>query len=400
MTTAPVALEGSTDTRFSALREAFSDAFHGRPRMGAALAVHYQGELVVDLWGGVADTRTAAPWSRDTSSVIFSCTKGIMSILVARLVEAGRLDYDTPLKDIWSEFAARGKGNITVGDALAHRAGVSAPRRSVNLEEALDWPTMTTLLATQDPLWEPGSGYVYHALTHGWITGEIIRRVTGFMPGEYLAHSLADPLGADIHLGLPEHLQADVAHLEAGPSLISLVQAQREATRGDEPDWAAQAMTLGDAFPQELVSPDEGFNRSDVRAGQFAGAGALATARGLSAAWSSAVVDSVETQRLDPAVLRRATQARSEGAPVFAVPGPWPRWGAGFQLDSEARRYVTERGFGHDGAGGQVAFAEPNLGLSMAFITNWMEAGEDQRATRIIDALRDIVTRQASRPGG
>ncbi|MHA7238718.1 serine hydrolase domain-containing protein [Arthrobacter sp. TMS1-12-1] len=393
MTIAPVALEGSIDSRFSALRETFSDAFDGRPHMGAALAVHYQGELVVDLWGGVADTRNASPWKQNTSSVIFSCTKGIMAILVARLVEAGRLDYHTPLTDIWSEFAAHGKGHITVGDALSHRAGVSAPRRSVSLEEAMDWPTMTRLLAEQEPLWEPGTGYAYHALTHGWITGEIVHRVTGLTPGEYLTQTLAAPLAAEVHLGLPIERQQNVAHLEAGLSLTSMVQAQVQAFDENQPDWPGRAMTLGDAFPQELVTADQGFNRSDVRAAQFAGAGAIATARGLSAVWSSTVVDTAVTRRLDPAVLHRATDVRSEGEPVFPVPGPWPRWGAGFQLDSEARRYVSSRGFGHDGAGGQVAFAEPELGLSMAFITNWMEAGDDERATNIIDALRGIVSR-------
>lgn len=394
MISAPVTLEGSIDARFGALRDAFSDAFDGRPQMGAALAVHYQGELVVDLWGGIADTRDASPWRQDTSSVIFSCTKGVMSILVARLVEAGRLDYDTPLQDIWFEFAAHGKGHVTVGDALSHRAGVSAPRQSVNLEAAMDWSRMTKLLAEQEPLWQPGTGYAYHALTHGWITGEIIHRVTGLMPGEYLAQTLATPLGVEVHLGLPIENQQNIAHLQAGPTLTSMVHTQIKALNGNSADWPGRAMTLGGAFPQELVTADQGFNRSDVRAAQFAGAGAIATARGLSAVWSSVVVDTAATRRLDRAVLHRATDVRSQGEPIFPVPGPWPRWGAGFQLDSDARHYISPQGFGHDGAGGQVAFVEPELGLSMAFITNWMEAGEDERATKIIDTLRNITTQQ------
>lgn len=385
-------IHGFVDERFTSVRDAFAAAFEGRPRMGAAVAVHHRGKLVVDLWGGVADARSSTPWTSETSTVVFSCTKGIMSILIARLVEAGRLDYDSPLSDIWSEFGANGKGDVTVGDALSHRAGVSAPRRSVALEEALDWETMSRMLAHQEPLWKPGSGYGYHALTHGWLTGEIIRRVTGCMPGEYLANMLSKPLKAAVRLGVPAEQQFNVAHLEAGESLRELVRTQVAASEPGTMNWPNHAMTLGEAFPQELVGPDAGFNRSDVRAAEFPGAGAIATARGMSAAWSSVVHDTATTQRLERTVLKRATEVRSEGEPVFPAPAPWPRWGAGFQLDSGARRYISADGFGHDGAGGQVAFAEPELGLSVAFLSNWMEAGDDQRATNIIDELRNITT--------
>ena len=384
-------IHGTVEKRFLPVREAFEAAFEGRPRMGAALAVHHRGELVVDLWGGLADARSSVPWTSDTSTVIFSCTKGIMSILVARLVEAGRLDYDMLLTDIWPEFGAHGKGSVTIGDALAHRAGVSAPRKSVDLEDALDWDRMTRLLAEQEPLWEPGTGYGYHALTHGWLSGEIIRRVTGQSPGEFLRETLADPLMGELRLGVPAAHQTNIAHIEAGESLQELVRSQKAAGRPGTMDWPIQAMTLGHAFPQELVGADAGFNRSDVRAAELPGAGAVATAHGLSAAWSSVVHDTAVTERLDPLALKQATEVRSEGAPVFAAPAPWPRWGAGFQLDSAARRYVSANGFGHDGAGGQVAFAEPLLGLSVAFITNWMEAGDDVRATRIVDALRQVM---------
>lgn len=384
-------VHGSIDERFLPVRNAFQTAFQGRPQMGAALAVHFKGELVVDLWGGLADARSSAPWTRATSTVVFSCTKGIMSILVARLVESGRLDYDMPLTDLWPEFGAHGKAGVTIGDSLSHRAGVSAPRRPVDLEEALDWATMTRLIAEQEPLWEPGSGYGYHALTHGWLSGEIIRRVTGRSPGEYLADTLADPLAADLRLGVPADQQAGIAHLEAAESLSESVRAQQAARRPGREDWPGVALTLGQAFPQELVGPDAGFNRADVRAAEWPGAGAVATARGLSAAWSSVVHDTAATRRLDPTVLKRATEVRSEGAPVFPAPAPWPRWGAGFQLDSGSRRYISADGFGHDGAGGQVAFAEPVLDLSVAFLTNWMEAGDDPRGREIINVLRDVL---------
>lgn len=385
-------VSGTTEPRFAALRDAFAAAFVDQPTMGAAVAVHVDGRLVVDLWGGLSDARSGAPWSRDTSTVVFSCTKGVMSIVIARLVEAGRLDYDEPVASLWPEFAAHGKGDVTVGDVLAHRGGLSAPRDDLGLDDVLDWPRMTSLLAAQRPLWQPATGHAYHALTHGWLAGEIVRRVTGRMPGDELQEVLAGPARQGLRLGVPPSEQAGIARLEVGASLHEHVRAQDGRAGAPSPDWPTLAMTLGHAFPAELAGPDEAFQRADVRAAGLPGAGGVATARGLSAAWASVVADTDDGPRLDPATLARAVRPRSEGAPVYEAPAPWPRWGAGFQLDSAARRYLTGDGFGHDGAGGQVAFAEPGLGLGFAFVTNRMEAGADLRATRIVDALRDALT--------
>ncbi|GAA4155334.1 serine hydrolase domain-containing protein [Leifsonia shinshuensis] len=379
-------IHGDTERGYEPLADAFAAAFRDRPTMGAGLSVRVGGHRVVDLWGGVADERTGRPWTADTPTVIFSCTKGLMSVLVARLVQEGRLDYAAPVARYWPEFAAAGKAGVTVAELLSHRAGLSAPREPFGMEQLLDWDAATDVLARQSPLWEPGTGYAYHAITHGWLAGELVRRVTGRSPGDYFAE-LVSPITEDAWIGLPDAQAARVAHLQASASQLEAGEQLLEAPS----EWTGLAMTLGGALPAALVTPDGGFNDPRVRAAQIPGAGGIATADALAAIWSSTVVDTAGTRLLDDATLARAVVPTSWGEPVFPTPGPWPRWGRGLQLDSEARRYLGPAAFGHDGAGGQVAFADPEAQVGFAFVTNWLEAGADDRATTIVDALRAVL---------
>jgi CubicO group peptidase (beta-lactamase class C family) len=380
-------VQGEVAPGFEGVRDAFAAAFEGSPQMGAALAVRRRGATVVDLWGGLADARDGTPWTADTATVIFSCTKGVMSVLAAALVQQGRLDYDEPVATYWPEFAQAGKGGVLVRDILAHRAGLSAPREDFTTADLADWDRITTALAAQRPLWEPGTGYAYHAITHGWLIGEIIRRVTGLRVSEYLAVTLTDPLGADAWIGLPATQAHRVAHLRVGESLADLV-AQQNADPMPGIDWNARALTLGGALPRELAGEGVGFNDPAIRAAAIPAAGGIATARALAAIWSSTVTETDGFRVLDDSTLDRALPVQSEGEPVFPAPPPWPRWAMGFQLDAEARRYLGDASFGHDGAGGQVAFADRAAKVGFTFLTNQMEAIDDFRATRIIDALR------------
>lgn len=384
-------VSGTVAPGYEAVAEAFVSAFAGKPDMGAALVVRRDGEVVVDLWGGVKDERTREPWDAATTSVVFSCTKGLVSILAARLVQEGRLDYEALVTDYWPEFGAAGKGEARVKHLLAHRSGVSAPRVPLTADDVLDWDRVVAALAAQEPLWQPGTGYAYHALTHGWLAGEVIRRVTGRSVGAYFAELIATPLNADAWIGLPPGLHERVAHLQVGPSLAELTRQQAAARTPGQIDWSERAMTLGDAFAPELVTATGGFNSPAIQAAEIPGAGGIATARALAAIWSAAVVETDGVRLLDGATVDTATVVQSEGAPVWDVPGPWPRWGMGFQLDSEARRYLGPASFGHDGAGGQCAFADSEFGIGFAFVTNQMEAIEDVRATRIVDALRGVL---------
>lgn len=385
------ATEGRVAPGFEPVAEAFAAAFDGRPQMGGALAIRHQGKEVVSLWGGTADPRVGKPWTEDTASVIFSCTKGLVSILAAQLVDQGRLDYDAPVARYWPEFAEAGKAGVTVRQVLGHQAGLSAPRANLAFDDLLDWDVVTTHLARQSPLWKPGTGYAYHALTHGWLIGEIVRRITGQSVGATFAQTITRPLDALAWIGLPQHHAGPLTHLQVAPQLGGLWDAEAALDTAAAPNWPYRAMTLGGALPAALVTPDGGFNDPRLQAAEIPAAGGIATAPALAAIWSATVTPTDGVSLFSPAVLELATATVTEGPPVFSAPPPYARWGMGFQLDSPARRYLTGRSFGHDGAGGQSAFADPEHQLGFAFLTNWMEAGEDRRATGIIDALRVVL---------
>lgn len=386
-----IAADGWVAEGFEPVRAAFEASFEGKPTMGGALAIRRHGIPVVDLWAGTARLGTDEPWSERTLSVIFSCTKGLTSILAAQLVQDGRMRYSDRVSMHWPEFAAEGKEATTVGELLSHRSGVSAPRHPLTAQQITEWSTVTDRLAAQQPLWPSGSGYAYHAITHGWLAGEVMRRITGESVGERFASTVARPLGADAWIGLPEAELDRVAEMQVGPTHQQLVDQQAAARTPGVTDWAHQAMTLGGALPENLVSDGGGFNDPALQMAQIPGAGGIASARALAAIWSATVTETDGVRLLDDATLDEATVVQSQGPPVWEVPGPWPRWGMGFQLDSEARRYLGDSSFGHDGAGGQVAFADRDAGIGFAYLTNQMEAIDDTRATGVVDALRGCL---------
>lgn len=383
-------ISGEVKPGFEPVADAFAATFAGLPTMGAGLAVYVAGGRVANLWGGYADHRAGKPWGEETASVVFSCTKGLVSIIAARLVEEGRLDYDAPVARYWPEFAAAGKDRVTVGEALSHRAGLSAPASDLTAEDIVDWEVVTAALARQAPLWSPGNGYAYHALTHGWLVGEIVRRVTGRSIGAVFAETIADPLDAAAWIGLPEAERARVAHLEVEPALVQLWEDERTKDVAGGVNWPYRAMTLGRALPAELVTADGGFNDPRLQAAEIPGAGGIATADALARIWSATVVPTHGIRLIGDDVIGRATQVQSQGEPVFPAIGPFPRWGMGFQLDSEARRFLTARGFGHGGAGGQMGFADPIHGVGFGFVTNHMRGPEDTRVASIVNALRAL----------
>jgi CubicO group peptidase (beta-lactamase class C family) len=386
-------LVGWVSPGFEQVRDAFIAAIATDDATGAALSIRHHGHVVVDLAGGVADPTTGRPWDLHTPSVIFSATKGIMSILTARLVQDGRLNFDQLMTDHWPAFGQAGKSTTRVGDALAHRAGLAAPRTDWAPADLLDWRRATALLSEQEPLWESGTRWAYHAITHGVLTGELVRRITGSMPGAYLTDLVTGPLGLDAWIGIPPEVRPRVAVMQVGQTLMELSDRQRREAAAGRSDLPLRALTLGGALPLELVGKDSGFNRADFQAAEIPGAGGIATAHALATIWSAVVTDTSGMRLLDDDVIRNATLLRSGGdeAPAFDVPGPWPRWGAGFQLDSAARRYLGPSSLGHDGAGGQVAFADLDARVGFAFVTNRMEAGDD-RATEIVRALRSDLT--------
>jgi len=381
-------LSGTATPGFETITDAFGRTFDGYPDMGAALAIMVDGVTVVDLWGGYADARVERAWRDDTLSVIFSCTKGLLAITAARLVADRRLEYDAPVSRYWPEFAQAGKGAVTVRELLSHRAGLNAPVRDITRDEVVDWELMTDVLAEQAPLFTPGEHHMYHALTFGWLVGEVIARVTGQSVGAAFQTLVAAPLAAEAYIGLPPQLEPRVARLKVGASLDQWAQDQATDWADEPINWPQRGMTLGGALPVSLAR-DGGFNDPRLHAAEVPGAGGIATARALAAIWSSTVVATPTTTPLPTEVLNDALIVRTQGAPFFNEPAPYARWGSGFMLPSEARSFLSDASFGHDGAGGQVAFADREHHVGFAYITNQMEAG-DTRAADVIEALRNV----------
>lgn len=385
-----VTIHGTVAPGFEAVADAFVDTVQDGG--GSAVSVRHRGRSVVDLWQGHADIESKRGWRHDTATVVFSCTKGLVAIAIAQLAQDGRLELDSPMARYWPEFAASGKEGITVREALSHRAGLAAPRADISLETALDWTAITEVLAEQEPLWEPGAAHGYHALTYGWLAGELIRRITGQSVGTYFRSEIAEPLNASAWIGLPDEIRPRVARLASGIT-ISTPPPETDGRQigRNEAQWMERTMTLGAAFPAQLVVRGEGFDDPNVHRAEVPGAGGIATAAALATIWSATVVETDGVRLLDRRVVEDMTRLQSEGEPVWWYPGPYPRWGTGFMLPSQRREFLSKSSFGHDGAGGQVAFADHAHQVGFAYVTNVLEVHSDDRGDSIVRALRNAL---------
>ncbi len=214
-------IHGHCDDRFTAVRTRVEENFRERGELGAAVTVRAGGETVVDLWGGWADAAHSRPWDRDTVVNVWSTTKGPTALCAHLLADRGLLDLDAPVASYWPEFAAAGKQDVPVRHLLSHRAGLAGLREPHTLSELYDWELTCARLAATEPWWEPGTRSGYHAITYGFLVGEVIRRVTGLLPGKFLHREVTGPLGIDFTVGLPEKESgraAELVHARTGPT--------------------------------------------------------------------------------------------------------------------------------------------------------------------------------------
>lgn len=215
--TSATEVQGICDSRFEPVKEAFLANFADHGEVGAAVAVMVEGKMVVDLWAGHADADRTRLWHRDTIVNLYSTTKGMTTVCAHRLADQGLLDLDAPVAKYWPEFAQGGKEDIPVRYLLSHQAGLPALREILPRGALYNWDVMTSALAAEQPWWEPGTRHGYHALTFGFLVGEIIRRVTSMSVGRYFQQEIAAPLGLDFHIGLaPEH-EVRVADMVPSP---------------------------------------------------------------------------------------------------------------------------------------------------------------------------------------
>ncbi|HEY9437247.1 MAG TPA: serine hydrolase domain-containing protein, partial [Streptomyces sp.] len=206
-------IHGYCDDRFATVRDAFEANFADYDELGAAVTVLVDGKPVADLWGGWADRARTRPWERDTVVNVWSTTKGPTALCAHVLADRGLLDLDAPVAAYWPEFAAAGKESVRVRHLLSHRSGVSGLREPHTLAALYDWEATTAALAATEPWWEPGTVSGYHAISYGFLVGEVVRRITGLMPGEFLRKEITGPLGIDFAIGFPAAEEGRVAEL-------------------------------------------------------------------------------------------------------------------------------------------------------------------------------------------
>ncbi len=214
-----VKVHGNCDKHFSGVKEAFAKNFDSGQEVGASFAATIDGKFVVDIWGGYADAACARPWQKDTIVNVYSTTKVMTAICALMLVDRGQLNLDVPVAKYWPEFAQAGKEKIPVRYLLSHQSGLAGIDEQIPAEALFDWERMVKLLEKQKPWWEPGKHSGYHALTFGYLIGEVVRRITGKTLGTFFREEVAIPLNADFHIGLPKEYDSRVADLIPPPVL-------------------------------------------------------------------------------------------------------------------------------------------------------------------------------------
>ncbi|MFF9376940.1 serine hydrolase domain-containing protein [Streptomyces griseoluteus] len=385
-------VNGTVAEGFEPVAEAFAANFARLGERGAAVAVYRDGHRVVDLWAGTRDVDGSAPWERGTAQIVRSATKGVAAAALLLLHQRGLLDLDAPVGAYWPEFKAAGKERTLVRDLLAHRAGVPVLDRPLTPAEATDPDLGAAAVAAQAPVWEPGTDHGYHAQTYSWLTGELVRRVTGRPIGAFVASEIAAPAGADVWLGLPASEQARVGRVGpvSAPETPGALKVRPKRAVADA--YADPASLTRRAFAAITPLPDE--NAPAYRSAALPASNGIATADGLARVYASLIGEMDGGTRLFTPETRELARAEASAGPdrVLVV---GTRFGLGFMLHGPASPLLSPGSFGHPGRGGALAFADPASGVSFGYVTNGFQGGvtADPRAQALVRAVRGALGR-------
>lgn len=382
-------IEGNVEPGFEVVADAFATNFTEHGDIGAAVCVYHRGRNVVDLWGGWADREANRRWRRDTLQLVFSTTKGVAATCVHQLVERGVLDLDAPVATWWPEFAQAGKADIPLRWVLSHEAGLAAVTGEVTMHDVLGWHGVVEAIAAQAPVWEPGTAHGYHARSFGWILGEVVRRATGRSIGRYFAEEIAQPLGLDFFIGLPDDQRDRVAKLYP-PVIAPAVAQAMDAFLG--PDTLLGQVLRG---PSGLFGYDDMWNRPEVLAAEMPSSNGIGTARAIAKLYASLIGEVDGVRLLAPETVARATRVQVSG-PDHVIGLPMS-FGLGYMTPPSAG---GPGAFGHDGAGGSLGVADPSGAWALGYVMNQMQLDltGDARSAGLLAATRAAVAVAESAP--
>jgi len=358
---APGLICGMFESRFEPVVDAFRGNFAEHGDVGAACAVYQRGRCVVDLWGGMADPASGRRWQHDTVQLAFSVAKGLTATCIHRLIEQGQLQIDLPIAHYWPEFGCNGKEAITTQMVLTHQAGLAAIDADLTLEQVLAWEPVVAAIAAQAPNWPPGSAHGYHARTFGWILGELVRRRTGRSLGRYLADEIAGPLGLRLWVGLPRTELANCATLIppiGGSDAIAALLGTNSLT--------TRVMT----GPSNLFGYNAIWNRPQVLCAEMPSSNGVGDARSLARFYAALIGEVDGIRLLSPHQLASACEMQVRGPDKVIMRESC--FGLGYALQPFVAAGAGANCFGHAGAGGALAFADPDAELGFGYVMNAM----------------------------
>ena len=380
-------VNGAVAEGFEPVREAFVRNFEVLGDRGAAVTVYRDGHKVVDLWGGTKDVDGTDPWEHGTAQIVRSATKGVAAAALLLLQQRGELDLDAPVGEYWPEFKAAGKERTRVWHLLAHRAGVPVLDLPLTPAQAADPDLGAEAVAAQAPVWEPGTEHGYHAQTYSWLTGELVRRITGRTVGEWIADEMAGPVGADLWLGLPSGGQARVGRVAQVDPPADPHGLRTRPKRAVSDAYADPGSLTRRAFAAITPLPDE--NDPAYRAAALPASNGIATAEGLARFYAS-LIGEVDggTRLFTPETVELARTERSAGPDRVLV--VHTRFGLGYMLHGAASPLLSPTSFGHPGRGGALGFADPESGIAFGYVTNGFRKSvtADPRAQALVRAVR------------
>jgi CubicO group peptidase (beta-lactamase class C family) len=396
--TCDVLVEGQVTSGFEAVREAFTDNFVERGELGGACCAYYRGKKVVDLWGGLRNRATRQPWECDTMVIVHSATKGLAAMTLALAHSRGWLDYEERVCRYWPEFAQHGKDSVTVRQLLGHQAGLFALDEPVDRGVVADLDRLAGVLARQKPAWEPGTRQAYHALTLGFYEGELLRRIDPRHRtlGQFFQDEIATPLGLDAYIRLPEEIPNSRLATMSRPGVVGMLT-------GFPLRFMLETMNRhSNIYRALVVNPGSGVSLDEARIYarnlEVPSGGGVATARSIAHAYSVFANGGGELGLRNETLNLLAAPAVPPTRGFFdeCLKGDGVQFSLGFMKSTAVWPFGGVRSYGAPGAGGALGFADPDVGIGYAYVTNQM--GTTLTGDPRDVALRDALYAALSRP--